>query len=611
MDEPVFLKCVGFQENVVLALKSCFYEEEIRCLMIEKLHDKTAVYHARSCTDLIGYQGSTTQKVSNVCNDWFNALVCSSYSKDLLDTNIDEDCDNLEIDSENNPDDYRRSPVQLQSPEASDVKSIFENDNQFECSVKTENRNEIQEVPGSEEKSLLQCEVCTLKFRKRPSLNKHMSRKHKINLGRDIGKHSCDECGKKFNKLPSLRRHKTRKHSSYCEENILDGNLNYTGNSLKDLRCEIESCERLIFINEVDLKSHLKDVHNLPRKGRKPKDPIDTNLMKKLGLDLSMKDEQFEMPESCENCGKVFESKLKMYWHIKRVHQQKHKPCHLCGLMVKKLSDHIKRQHTEKDLKKFVCEFCGERFKGHSGYQFHIAGHTGEKKYVCRSCGKQFRTSSEAYNCERGHQGIFKWRCTLCEFKSHQKNKYVRHLRTHSKSQPYQCPMCDHRAARKDYLQKHIGKSHSQVSLDEIETNHPDLYKIEEKVQVTADIHYEKLELSGMSKLEKEEQTTSYADEKDENFKSVEEVAQLVFKVESSGKEESVKTDFQFKEDLGRVSLSVPYPPPSQALFTPSVPAGSIIPNHDTTTSAQAHAGHSSHSLVHQISVLSRLGTPD
>jgi hypothetical protein len=28
----------------------------------------------------------------------------------------------------------------------------------------------------------------------------------------------------------------------------------------------------------------------------------------------------------------------------------------------------------ERDLKKFVCELCGERFKGQSGYQFHLAG---------------------------------------------------------------------------------------------------------------------------------------------------------------------------------------------------------------------------------------------
>ena len=48
--------------------------------------------------------------------------------------------------------------------------------------------------------------------------------------------------------------------------------------------------------------------------------------------------------------------------------------------MVKKLSDHVKRQHTEKDVKKFVCELCGTRFKGQSGYQFHLAGKGRPKK---------------------------------------------------------------------------------------------------------------------------------------------------------------------------------------------------------------------------------------
>jgi len=607
MAEPLFLKCVGFQENVVLARKSCFYEEEIRCLMIERLSDKTAVYHARACTDLIGYQGSSTQKVSSVCNDWFNELVCSSTTKDVLDVNIIDDCDNYEMSTENIYDDNLSSPVQFQSAETSDEQSK-ENDNELEYSVKTEseNENQIASGDGDDVKSMLQCELCHLKFRKRPSLNKHMSRKHKMtaqNYGRGIGKHSCGECGKKFNKLPSLRRHQSRKHLSGYEMKMSDGNSNSAESNIKHLMCEIEGCEGPIFTNEVELKSHLKDVHNLPRKGRKPKDPIDTNLMKYLGLDLSMKDEQFEIPQSCENCSKVFESKLKMYWHIKRVHQQKHKPCHLCGLMVKKLSDHIKRQHTEKDLKKFVCEFCGERFKGHSGYQFHIAGHTGEKKYSCRSCRKQFRTSSEAYNCERGHQGIFKWRCSLCDFKSHQKNKYVRHLRTHTKSQPYQCPLCDHRAARKDYLQKHIGKSHTQQSLEEIEASHPDLYRIEEKVQVTADMHYEKLDLPGSSKLEKEEQNNSLVDKKDNIFKDNDRVEQQVFKVESLGKDDSAKADVQYREELGRVSLTVPYPPPYQTLYTPSVTASasSFIQNHHTNTSL-----HTSQNLIHQINVMAR-----
>ena len=55
-------------------------------------------------------------------------------------------------------------------------------------------------------------------------------------------------------------------------------------------------------------------------------------------------------------------------------------------------------------------------------------------------------------------------------------------MRTHTKSEPYGCPLCDHRAARKDYLQKHITKTHTGLSLEQIESLHPDMYNIEEKI---------------------------------------------------------------------------------------------------------------------------------
>ena len=184
----------------------------------------------------------------------------------------------------------------------------------------------------------------------------------------------------------------------------------------------------------------------------------------------------------CNICGKIYDTELNLKKHVRRSHETKQKPCHICGMMVKELSIHIKYQHLQKDLKKYCCEFCGKGFKGYSGYQFHVAGHTGEKKYTCGGCTKTFRTSSEAKKCERGHQGIYKWNCSLCSYKCHQKNKFVRHMRTHTKSEPYSCPLCVHRAARKDYLQKHILKTHSGVSLEELESFHPSMYNIQEKL---------------------------------------------------------------------------------------------------------------------------------
>ena len=43
-----FAYCVGFDENVVLAVKTCFFDNEMRKILIEKTAEKI-VYHDRCC----------------------------------------------------------------------------------------------------------------------------------------------------------------------------------------------------------------------------------------------------------------------------------------------------------------------------------------------------------------------------------------------------------------------------------------------------------------------------------------------------------------------------------------------------------------------------------
>ena len=458
----------------------------------------------------------------------------TNFSDSNISFETEEKKDNFDLDLAGKPQDLDesepKSPLHHQDTNShpSNIEQITspEGDGHYETFPEKEefDINDVCQELGT----IFKCQMCDMSFRKKPSLNKHIKRKHKeefLKLRNIKSDYSCDKCGKVFHKLPSLRRHYSRNHTFRSMRKGDDY-----------LTCVMEGCVGPAFTSEVAMKDHMKEVHNLPRKGRKPTEPLDLDLLKNLELDTTMKDQLFITPKSCSECSKIFESKLKLYWHIKRVHQQKHKPCQHCGLMVKKLSDHVKRQHTEKDVKNFVCEFCGERFKGQSGYQFHIAGHTGEKKYSCMSCGKQFRRSSESYNCERGHQDIFKWRCTLCSFKSHQKNKYVRHLRTHTKSQPYQCPLCDRKAARKDYLQKHIEKSHSQITLKEVEAKHPNLYKIEEKVQVIADMPYQTVNLSIVSKRFDEKEHNEPHSDKENKFIDVDLKSNLKLEVENADK---------------------------------------------------------------------------
>ena len=374
MSDSFYVKCNGFEENVVLTVKNSFIDSDIRQILIEKDVVHGVKYHNRSCAGLhlIG-EALRENYVSSECSAWFNSL------------------------SENKQSDHHAINIDTISE---DFNGNCPTNRKFDCSPNP---------PGDIEKRTFDDE-------------------------NSKDKYSCVLCGLNFNSKRSLRIHSGRQH--------------------KDKK------------SPESVRSKYKQ-----QKARVRPPTVGTDEAKEISGGAG-----------CDICGKIYDTELNLKKHVRRSHETKQKPCHICGMMVKELSIHIKYQHLQKDLKKYCCEFCGKGFKGYSGYQFHVAGHTGEKKYSCGGCAKTFRTSSEAKKCERGHQGIYKWNCSLCSYKCHQKNKFVRHMRTHTKSEPYSCPLCVHRAARKDYLQKHILKTHTGVSLEQLESFHPDMYNIQEKI---------------------------------------------------------------------------------------------------------------------------------
>jgi hypothetical protein len=49
MAKRKYANCIGFEENVVLLVKTCFFDSEMRKILIEKTGEKI-VYHDRSCS---------------------------------------------------------------------------------------------------------------------------------------------------------------------------------------------------------------------------------------------------------------------------------------------------------------------------------------------------------------------------------------------------------------------------------------------------------------------------------------------------------------------------------------------------------------------------------
>ena len=92
--DPDNRACAGFEENIVLAVKECFFEEEIRCILIKRTgNEKRVKYFARNCTNF-----ASDKRVCNECDRWFThlsglPLMDSSLKADIghfLDVKLDE-----------------------------------------------------------------------------------------------------------------------------------------------------------------------------------------------------------------------------------------------------------------------------------------------------------------------------------------------------------------------------------------------------------------------------------------------------------------------------------------------------------------------------------------
>lgn len=78
-----------------------------------------------------------------------------------------------------------------------------------------------------------------------------------------------------------------------------------------------------------------------------------------------------------------------------------------------KLRKHMSRWHyvdhvisSAKELKPFLCTYCGKYFERRDSFKIHTRSHTNERPYTCLICGKSFMMSKLLKDHTNTHSGV-------------------------------------------------------------------------------------------------------------------------------------------------------------------------------------------------------------
>ena len=236
--------------------------------------------------------------------------------------------------------------------------------------------------------------VCTICSEKVKNLNKHI---REVHAEISPGTHTCNQCGKDFSKQKSLKYHidTVHKKPEVCpicgkEVKYLNGHIKevHTNKPSEDHHCHL--CGKT-FNNLKRLRGHIDTVHKLPEVC-----PICAKEVKYLNGHI--KAVHTESPPGnhiCNYCGKVFSRLKKLRGHIDAVHKVQPTLCDICSQEFKNV--HALRGHKAKvhgGVSEVNCPSCFKVFENRLKLYYHErAVHTFEDA-VCNFCGKTYKNKN-------------------------------------------------------------------------------------------------------------------------------------------------------------------------------------------------------------------------
>ncbi|XP_062535850.1 zinc finger protein 37 homolog [Armigeres subalbatus] len=181
---------------------------------------------------------------------------------------------------------------------------------------------------------------------------------------------------------------------------------------------------------------------------------------------------------ACEICGKVFKERNRLRKHIQRRHENlKLFECHICKKKLTSLcsvQSHIKTYHTNQVFK---CSYCPRTYTSEMTHKFHEKKHAENPDYVATKDWKEYYDYVEGES-EGGAKlkkcklcGVVtrnmishltsihfpsEFRCEICGATFKRKNTYDIHVLEHEHGKAVQCPICNREFSDRRLLLAHL-----------------------------------------------------------------------------------------------------------------------------------------------------------
>ena len=289
----------------------------------------------------------------------------------------------------------------------------------------------------------------------------------------------CIDCHKIISPNNTVNIVRNRKNGVLMEESIddMDNEVNQP-DGFMCLECDY------LCSSKSQLLQHMEEVHQLndnpDQKHCDIEQPEDNSVIEDISMSKDKISDENEKKKKafwnkdkgryeCQECDKVFDSRSKLYYHVRKDHSEESTTCDTCGKVCGSshhLYTHIRNCHQttkfkpEQLIKK--CDKCDIEFNKAEELNDHMKTcQKCDKEFKCKECDTIFvsHLALELHYVEE-HKKV-RFVCDICGYSIYQASILRRHKKEiHDGEKSHICHICGQSHGRKAYLADHLAKYH-------------------------------------------------------------------------------------------------------------------------------------------------------